>query len=228
MREVRLLRTAGFLAAVCVFFLPTPTPAQVAHFENEVTTNDATMSVDLSNISSTSGSTLIIRNNSGSKLNFPFIWNANSPAPVTSIRAFGSLASTAGSDEVFAIEVWRYVSSRVNPYCSAGSTYEYTGDPLRLLYGSGFGCCGQLAMTLAALWSGASRTAGTSRNWWENSDVQSGRLGLAERAARRSYPTRIAVMAFHTIPEIYYNHAWHMLDPDHRVFYRNPDGTIAS
>ena len=228
MCEARVFGTTGFLAAFCVFFSMSTT-AQVAHFEAETTASNMAMTVDLSNISSTSGSALVIRNNSESKLNFPFMWNSNSRPPVTSIRAFSSLASNTSSDEAFALEVWRYVSTRVNPYCSAGSRYEYVGDPLRLLYGSGFGCCGQLAMTLASLWSGALRIAGTSQNLWQDSDLLSGRtLGLAARAPLRSYPTRIAVMAFHTIPEIYYGNAWHMLDPDHRVFYRNPDGTIAS
>jgi len=211
-----LSKSAGFLAAVGVLFLPTPATAQVKHFEHQVTAKDGKMSVDLSGISSLSGSTLTIRNHSGSKLDFPFIWNSTSVAPVTSLAAFGSLASTAGSDEAFAIGVWRYVSGRTNPYCSAGSSYEQVRDPLRILYGSGFGCCGQLAVTLASLWSGASRMAAPSS------------FGHPGFAAQRRYPTRIAVMAFHTIPEIYYGNAWHMLDPDHRVFYRNADGSIAS
>ena len=35
-------------------------------------------------------------------------------------------------------------------------------------------------------------------------------------------------MPFHFIPEVWYGNAWHMLDPDHEVFYRKDDGTIAS
>jgi hypothetical protein len=35
-------------------------------------------------------------------------------------------------------------------------------------------------------------------------------------------------MPFHFLPEIWYGNAWHMLDPDHEVFYRKDDGTIAS
>jgi hypothetical protein len=35
-------------------------------------------------------------------------------------------------------------------------------------------------------------------------------------------------MPFHLIPEVWYGEAWHMLDPDHEVFYRKDDGTIAS
>src|SRR5580658_6967043 len=203
-------RGAFFGAATFLFLLPTQAIAQVTHFENEVTANKAAVSFDLSGISSTAGSTLTIRNNSESKLNFPFFWNSNSPAPVTSTASFASSASTAGSDEAFAIEVWRYVSTQTNPYCSSGSTYEYTKDPLRILYGYGFGCCDQLAMTLASLWSGR------------------GAAGTAGFAGHRGYQTRIATMTFHTIPEIFYGNAWHMLDPDHRVFYRNPDGSIAS
>ncbi|MGB8130683.1 MAG: hypothetical protein WCG81_12895, partial [Candidatus Angelobacter sp.] len=42
------------------------------------------------------------------------------------------------------------------------------------------------------------------------------------------YKTRLAAMTFHTLPEIYYGNAWHMLDSDHQSFYLNPDGSIAS
>jgi len=213
-RPMRFSRGALFLAAACLFLLPVQARAQATHFENEVTSNEATLSLDLSGISSTAGSTLMIRNNSASKLDFPFIWNSNSPAPVTSNTSPASSASTTGSDEALAIADWRYVIGQTNGYCSAGSTSEYTTDPLRILYGFGFGCCGQLAPTLASLWSG-DLTHRTS-------------VWHARPAAQGTFQTRIAVMAFHTIPEIYYGNAWHMLDPDHRVFYRNPDGSIAS
>src|SRR5262249_11319851 len=33
---------------------------------------------------------------------------------------------------------------------------------------------------------------------------------------------------FHTVPEVFYNNSWHVLDPDHRVYYPKDDGTIAS
>src|SRR5713101_5928404 len=42
------------------------------------------------------------------------------------------------------------------------------------------------------------------------------------------YQARVAVMPFHTVPEIWYGNAWHMLDPDHQVLYRKDDGAIAS
>ena len=216
MRELaKLFRCAGFLATACLFFFPAQGLAQATHFENEATADQATFRVDLSSISSTTGSTLIIRNNSGSKVDFPLIWNSNSPKPVTSITAFASAASTADSDEAYAIAVWRYVSSQTNAYCSAGSRYEYAKDPLRILYGYGFGCCDQLAMTLASLWS-------------EGNSFGSSLEATTGRTVHKEYATRIAVMTFHTIPEIRYGNAWHMLDPDHRVFYRNPDGSIAS
>jgi hypothetical protein len=185
-------------SAVLSILIPTQVVAQVRHFEEEIASNKATFSVDLSDISSTAGSTLTIRNHSSTKLSFPFIWNSDSPAPVTSVSAFAPLVSTVGSDEAFAVQVWQYMVNHSNPWCSAGSKYEYASDPLRILYGYGFGCCDQLAMTLAWLWSGG------------------------------GYQTRLAMMTFHTVPEIFYGNAWHMLDPDHRVIYRNPDGSIAS
>ncbi len=212
---VKSFRAIAFLAIACLFFLPTQGIAQVTHFDNKVTASEATLSVDLSSVSSTAGSTLAIRNNSGSKLDFPFIWNSNSPAPVISNASPATLASTTRSDEAVAIADWQYVIGQTNAYCSAGSTYGYSADPLQILYGYGFGCCGQLAPTLASLWAG---DIAHRKPVWP--------AGIALQHPR--YPTRIAVMAFHTIPEIYYGNAWHMLDPDHRVFYRNPDGSIAS
>src|SRR5947207_5074641 len=194
---MQLFTVIASLAAICVL-TPTQGVAQVVHFEENVTASNATFSADLSNVSSTAGSALIIRNNSSSPLNFPFVWNSSSPAPVTSVSAFTPLASAARSDEAFAIQVWQYMVNHSNPYCSAGSKYEFVSDPLRILYGYGFGCCDQLAMTLAWLWSGG------------------------------GYQTRLAMMTFHTVPEIFYGNAWHMLDPDHRVIYRNSDGSIAS
>jgi len=211
---VRFFRGAFLGAAAFLFFSPTHAVAQATHFENQVTANQAALTFDLSSVSSTAGSTLTIRNNSGSKLDFPFIWNSNSSAPVTLNKPFGISGSTAGSNEAIAIADWQYVIGQTNAYCSAGSAYEYTRDPLRILYGYGFGCCEQLAATLAALWSGGIAHAKL--------------IGHVRGAEHYPYPTRIAAMNFHTIPEIYYGNAWHMLDPDHRVFYRNPEGSIAS
>jgi len=211
---VRFLKSAFLGAAALLFLSPTQAVAQAIHFENEVAAKGAALTFDLSSLSSTSGSTLTIRNNSGSKLDFPFIWNSNSSAPVTSNKLFGPSGSTAGPNEAIAIADWQYVIGQTNAYCSAGSPYEYTRDPLRILYGYGFGCCEQLAATLASIWSGG--IAHTKL---------AGHVGGPEHPR---YPTRIAAMTFHTIPEIFYGNAWHMLDPDHRVFYRNPDGSIAS
>ena len=194
---MRFLRGVAPLAAFWIL-LPTQGVAQVRHFENEIASNEATFNIDLSDITSTAGSALTIRNNSSTVLNFPFLWNSSSPAPVTSVSAFRPLVSTAGSDEAFAIQVWQYSVNHSNPFCSAGYNNQIATDPLQILYGYGFGCCEQTAMTLAWLWSGA------------------------------GYQTHLATMTFHTVPEIFYGSAWHMLDPDHRVFYRNPDGSIAS
>jgi|GEM_PF-1701635 len=63
----------------------------------------------------------------------------------------------------------------------------------------GFGCCEETAYTLYRLWTVA---------------------GL---------PARICFFEFHTIPEVYYEGGWHMLDPDHKVYYTIGDDTsIAS
>src|SRR5438046_9871445 len=102
---MQLLTVIASLAAICVL-TPTQGVAQVVHFEENVTASNATFSDDLSNVSSTAGSALIIRNNSSSPLNFTFVWNYSSPAPVYSYRAFTPLASAARSGEELAIMVW--------------------------------------------------------------------------------------------------------------------------
>jgi len=216
MRGVARFAVTAVLMGGCIFLAPARGVAQVTHFESEVSANKATVIADLSSFSSTQGATLTIRNNSASTLDFPFIWNSASPVHVTSLPAFVSLASKAPSDEAFAIGVWQYVSGQTNAYCSAGSTNMFVDDPMEILYGYGFGCCSQLAMTLASLWHAA------------GGDVRESDPAVSHVGVLRRYPVRLAVMAFHTVPEIYYDNAWHMLDPDHRVFYRNPDGSIAS
>ena len=70
---------------------------------------------------------------------------------------------------------------------------------MEILNGFGFGCCDQSALTLAWIWQ------------------------------QFGYRARVAVFDFHTVPELFFNNAWHMLDPDHEAYYFLNDGvTIAS
>ncbi|HVO79403.1 MAG TPA: hypothetical protein VMT28_01655 [Terriglobales bacterium] len=109
-------------------------------------------------------------------------------------------AQGAVTDEQFALASWAVVSQRFSHFCYAGNAASgEVYDPLRLLRGYGFACCEQVARVLAWLWEGA------------------------------GYEARLASMKnFHTVPEIYYQGAWHMYDPDHKVYYLARDNqTVA-
>jgi len=114
-----------------------------------------------------------------------------------------SSQSSSLTDAQFAKATWQFVSSHNFHFCDAGALGDGDADdaidPMRLLHGFGFSCCQQSSRTLAWLWQGA------------------------------GYQTHIAQMPFHTVPEINYGGAWHMYDPDHRVFYLAEDNvTVAS
>lgn len=177
--------------------------AQESHFQTIITTNNSLFDVDLSGLPSTSGSTLSIVNKGGSMIAVPSVAATTSMPPLNrqAIVNFLLLRRTSNSDESFAIAGWQYMLDHSVGFCSAGTSSDPQGsasDPMHILNGYGFGCCGQVANILAWLWAGV------------------------------GYPVRVAVFTFHTVPEIYYGGAWHLLDPDHRVFYRNLDGSIAS
>jgi hypothetical protein len=98
---------------------------------------------------------------------------------------------------------WHYVMNQNFHYCSAGSNtgtvMTYNYDPVQLLNAYGYGCCDQVTRTLIWIWEAA------------------------------GYQGRMVELPFHVVPEIFYAGSWHMLDPDHRVFYLQDDGsTIAS
>lgn len=192
--KAKILLTAALLFGYCIVAL-----GQEAHFNTPLSSSPSSYLVDLAQFSYVNGAVISLRNDSGSSISFPRLWNSQSKAPIASAKAFAGLAAQGYSDEAIAIQIWQYVVNQLpNGYCSAGSPFEYASDPLRILYGYGFGCCDQQANTLGWLWAGA------------------------------GYQSRIAVFDFHTVPEIFYGGAWHMLDPNHKVLYRNPDGSIAS
>jgi len=104
--------------------------------------------------------------------------------------------------EQFALTTWKLVSQDTFHFCAAGAPGDplaYAVEPLRLLSGFGFTCCDQASAILKWLWQAA------------------------------GYETRVASMTFHTVPEIYYNGAWHLYDADHKVYYLAEDNkTVAS
>jgi hypothetical protein len=171
-------------------------------FRNDVVLNSKSGSfqLDLTQVSSTEHASITLRNSSWVAVSQPQLSIPGKYWAYSAADVLREIPKT-GSDEEIAIRAWQYLIDRTVYYCSAGTknpSVGYITDPIRLLNGHGFGCCEQKAATLGWIWR---------------------MLG---------YQSRLAVFPFHTIPEIFYGGAWHMLDPTHHVFYRNSDGTIAS
>ena len=191
-----------FVVVFLALVLPSLLVAQESHFQNKLNSSGGQFTVDLSSVETAKGATITLTNSGGSTISMPWIVPGGVRPTLSARSIVDALKADTSSDEAFAISSWQFLLDRSVNSCSAGSSYDkwgYTMNPIRLLYGYGIACCDQHANVAAWLWS----TAG--------------------------YQTRIVDLpGFHTIPEIYYGGAWHMLDPNHRVFYRNPDGSIAS
>src|SRR5215468_11142494 len=157
------------------------------------------VTVDLSNVSAFDRASLTLHNSAGTPVSIPQVSNSHTLLPLSRAAILSQLPDT-GTDEGNAMQAWTVMVSHRFHLCSSGTRQDnaYMVDPLRFIGAYGFGCCDQSAQVLIWLWH---------------------ELG---------YQTRLALMPFHTVPEIWYGNAWHMLDPDHEVLYRKDDGTIAS
>jgi hypothetical protein len=164
-----------------------------------VSSNSQLVTVDLSNVSDVSGASITIHNSSGNLVTVPEVSNVVTLQPLSTAAILSQLPITA-SDQQNAIQAWQFVVSHTFHLCSSGAKQDNgeTLDPIRFFGAYGFGCCEQSSQALIWIWR---------------------QLG---------YQARLAEMPFHTIPEIFYGNAWHMLDPDHQVYYLRDDGIIAS
>ena len=155
--------------------------------------------MDLSNVSDVHDASITIHNSSGNSVTVPQISNVNTLQPLSKASILSQLSDTA-TDQQNAIQAWQFVVSHTFHLCSSGAKQDNGEvlDPLRFFGAYGFGCCEQSAQALIWIWR---------------------QLG---------YQARLAELPFHTVPEIFYGNAWHMLDPDHEVYYFNDDGAIAS
>ncbi len=166
-----------------------------------VTSNSQAVTVDLSNVSDVRGASITIRNSSSGTISLPQISTPNNLMPLSGPAILAQLNSLppASTDQDRATQAWQFMLDHSIAFCSAGKNGKsLPDDPIKILNGFGFGCCDQLAQTLAWIWQ------------------------------QEGYQARVAAFTFHTVPEIFYNNSWHMLDPDHRVYYPKDDGTIAS
>jgi hypothetical protein len=159
------------------------------------------ITVDLSNVPAFDRAALTLHNAAATPVSIPQVSQSDTLLPL-SRRAILSQLPATGTDEGNAIQAWRFVVNHRFHYCFSGARQDQAGevmDPLRFFGAYGFGCCGQSTHALMWLW----RQLGYQARW-------------------------VGIPSFHNIPEVWYGNAWHMLDPDHEVFYRKDDGTIAS
>lgn len=166
-----------------------------------VTSVSQPVTVDLSNVSDVRGASISIHNSSSSTITLPQISTPNNSMPFSGAAVLKQLNSLPpmSTDQERAIRAWQYIVQRMSHFCYAGNTTAVTYDPLILINGFGFGCCEQSAYVLAWIWQ------------------------------QEGYPVRLAALSgFHSVPEIFYDSAWHMLDPDHEVYYLKDDGNIAA
>jgi hypothetical protein len=156
-----------------------------------VHTAQSALDFDLSRVPNIDQARITIANHGDTPLVMPEVFLAGSPAMNRASILSWIQAQGALTDEQFASAAWTFVSQHFWHLCSAGNpAVGEAFDPQRLLRGYGFACCNQVSRVLVWVWQGA------------------------------GYPARLASMTnFHTVAEIYYQGAWHMYDPDHKVYY---------
>ena len=159
------------------------------------------VTVDLSDVVALDGASITMHNSGANKVSFPQISNPNSFWPYTAAAIKKQLTPTS-TDQDSVIAAWQFISTHNFHYCSAGTQAgsKQTYSYDPVLLLNGFGF-GCCDQTNALIWL------------WQS----------------MGYQGRLAAMTFHTVPEVFYWGAWHMLDPDHKIYYLGKDNsTIAS
>jgi hypothetical protein len=193
------MRSTVFVAIIFVF--SQALLCQEFRTSTIVTSSSQPVTVDLSSVADVRGASITIHNSSGSSISLPQVSTPNNPMPFSGAAILKQLNSLppAATEQARAIQTWQFMLDHTFAFCSAGKKGTLLpNDPVKILSGYGFGCCDQLAQTLAWIWQ------------------------------QEGYQVRVALFPFHTVPEIFYGNAWHMLDPDHRIYYPKDDGTIAN
>jgi hypothetical protein len=197
-----MLQPAMKRFSLAVFILGLSTLAFAQEFRSTAAVQSASQpfTVDLSNISNVSGAAITIRNSSSSTVSLPQVFTPGNQPPLNGPAILARLNSLPppSSDQERVIQAWQFVKDHTYHFCSSGTAKGGTTDPLVILNGFGFGCCDQSALALAWIWQ------------------------------QQGFQAREASFTFHTVPEVFYGNAWHMLDPDHKVYYLKADQTVAS
>lgn len=196
-------RKSRWVATICALLLLAPSgSAQEKRQATTVETADAAFDVDLRGVTSLNGASITIRNLGSNTIGMPWVSTPGAVAPLNADAIVRQIRSGgAMTDPEFATAVWRFVLEHSTAYCSAGSAFDgwaSASNPMHILHGYGFACCDQSAIVLTWLWGAA------------------------------GFKTRIAMMNFHTVAEVYYGEAWHMFDADHRVYYLARDNTTVA
>jgi hypothetical protein len=168
-----------------------------------ITSASQPVTIDLSNVQDVRGASITIHNSSSSIVSLPQISAPNDLMPINGAAILKQLNGLppVSTDQERAIQAWQFMLDHSFSFCLSGAKGDlggWTRDPIEILNSFGFGCCDQLAQTLAWMWQ------------------------------LEGYQARVVTFPFHTVPEIFYDNSWHMLDPDHRIYYAKDDGTIAS
>jgi len=194
------MKRLNHLAVFIILSLSTLALAQEFRSTAVVQSASQPFTVDLSNISDVSGAAITIRNSSSSTVSLPQVFTPGNQPPLNGPAILARLNSlpAPATDQDRVIQGWQFVANNMYHFCSSGTARGETADPLVILNAAGFGCCEQSANALAWIWQ------------------------------QQGYQARVASFSFHTIPEVFYGNAWHMLDPDHKIYYLKADGTIAS
>ncbi len=143
---------------------------------------------------------ITIRNLGTSGVLSPRILLNGEPDDVSVEKMARDICRSSKTDREKAEALWDFVRRRTIHSCpDVAVPGRVSYDALTVLNEMGYGCCDQVAPALAALWRGA---------------------GLK---------SRLAIMGFHTVPEVFYEDGWHLYDPDHKLYYLLEDGrTVAS
>lgn len=196
-------RSAVLSGAAVLLSVVAATLAFGQQVQPTVKVNNTQFQLDLSSVPQFNLTTVTLENTGASPVIMPEVTAANAPPGTNSAAILGWLQAQGGSSApALAEAAWQYVNGQLFAQMYALSApfegYYETRIPWRLFRGYGFGGCDQEAYPLAWLWH------------------------------LSGFSSRVVTLPGHVVAEVYYDNAWHMYDSNHRVFYLNPDGTVAS
>lgn len=131
------------------------------------------------------------------------IASAGEPFPGDFQDLVSKLGALATTDKDRAMVVFKYVDNHIRQWWFPAEGYQnihlHSEEVARQIWGFGYGFCSDVARISVALWES---------------------LGLKARI--------VSIDPFHTVAEVFYDDAWHLFDVQHKSFWRNEQGVIAS